>query len=264
MSFKVYVVISSSISFWIPCTIMIFTYYAIFREANRQEEQLAMRHGNALLMHRNSSSGGMQQYPPIHFEFRLFLFWLNIVRIIEGADHDRSGPGPNPYKGPEPDENEEGTQSGPNPRNNYGSLYTLLVTLFLMVSVDITAIKCQYQQPNNLHSLRYVITTLCGEEACPCPDAVVALLFWIGYFNSTLNPLIYAYFNRDFREAFKSTLECMFCTWWRDELSPLDLDRRRASLRYDTRTRNVEEEDAGRKLLSCCKGNVNDKPRDAL
>jgi hypothetical protein len=56
---------------------------------------------------------------------------------------------------------------------------------------------------------RYDITTLCG-DACYCPDVVVAVLFWIGYFNSALNPLIYAYFNRDFREAFKNTLQCAF------------------------------------------------------
>lgn len=37
---------------------MIFTYYAIFREANRQEKQLAARQGNAMLMHRHSSAGG--------------------------------------------------------------------------------------------------------------------------------------------------------------------------------------------------------------
>jgi octopamine receptor beta len=54
---KLYAVVSSSISFWIPCTIMLFTYYAIFREANRQEKQLAMRHGNAMLMHRHSNCG---------------------------------------------------------------------------------------------------------------------------------------------------------------------------------------------------------------
>lgn len=57
-----------------------------------------------------------------------------------------------------------------------------------------------------------MITTICG-DSCPCPDIVVAVLFWIGYFNSTLNPLIYAYFNRDFREAFKNTLECVFLCW---------------------------------------------------
>ncbi|XP_016907033.1 octopamine receptor beta-3R-like isoform X2 [Apis cerana] len=54
--------------------------------------------------------------------------------------------------------------------------------------------------------LWYLTTSLCG-EACYCPDTVVSVLFWIGYFNSALNPLIYAYFNRDFREAFKDTLK---------------------------------------------------------
>ncbi|XP_052562649.1 uncharacterized protein LOC120421100 isoform X4 [Culex pipiens pallens] len=57
--------------------------------------------------------------------------------------------------------------------------------------------------------LWYVITSLCGEDACPCPDVVITVLFWIGYFNSTLNPLIYAYFNRDFREAFRNTLQSL-------------------------------------------------------
>lgn len=82
-----YAVVSSSISFWIPCTIMVFTYYQIFKEANRQEKQvsiktfsdvspvlaykkndngcfdsfktfqLAARHGAAMLIHHRSSGG---------------------------------------------------------------------------------------------------------------------------------------------------------------------------------------------------------------
>lgn len=52
---------------------------------------------------------------------------------------------------------------------------------------------------------RYIITSLC--DTCECGDIVVAVVFWIGYFNSALNPLIYAYFNRDFRAAFRKTLE---------------------------------------------------------
>ncbi|XP_031618268.1 octopamine receptor beta-3R-like isoform X2 [Contarinia nasturtii] len=62
--------------------------------------------------------------------------------------------------------------------------------------------------------LWYVTTSLCGDD-CPCSDLLVTILFWIGYFNSMLNPLIYAYFNRDFRDAFRNTLECVFlnCCW---------------------------------------------------
>lgn len=57
----------------------------------------------------------------------------------------------------------------------------------------------------------YLSFSLCGEY-CYCPGIVIEVLFWIGYFNSTLNPLIYAYFNKDFREAFRNTLVCIFCT----------------------------------------------------
>ncbi|OAD54450.1 Octopamine receptor beta-1R [Eufriesea mexicana] len=53
--------------------------------------------------------------------------------------------------------------------------------------------------------LWYIITSLC--DSCESSDSVVAVVFWVGYFNSALNPLIYAYFNRDFRAAFRKTLE---------------------------------------------------------
>ncbi|XP_037947986.1 octopamine receptor beta-1R-like [Teleopsis dalmanni] len=53
--------------------------------------------------------------------------------------------------------------------------------------------------------LWYITSTLC--DTCTTPRIVVGILFWIGYFNSALNPIIYAYFNRDFRAAFKKTLK---------------------------------------------------------
>ncbi|XP_042877487.1 octopamine receptor beta-3R-like [Penaeus japonicus] len=56
----------------------------------------------------------------------------------------------------------------------------------------------------------YVSINICG-SACRCPHAVVTALFWIGYFNSTLNPFIYAYFRADFREAFHRTLKRLTC-----------------------------------------------------
>lgn len=73
---KLYSVVSSSISFWIPCTIMIFTYLAIFREANRQERQLALRQGTAMLMHRHSSGGGTNG------EYKCNKYYVNHITLV--------------------------------------------------------------------------------------------------------------------------------------------------------------------------------------
>ncbi len=59
--------------------------------------------------------------------------------------------------------------------------------------------------------LWYLITALSPPLRDNTPRILEAIFFWIGYFNSTLNPLIYAYFNRDFREAFKDTLLKILC-----------------------------------------------------
>ena len=38
------------------------------------------------------------------------------------------------------------------------------------------------------------------------PDVAFAVIFWLGYVNSALNPIIYTIFNRDFRHAFERLL----------------------------------------------------------
>lgn len=55
---------------------------------------------------------------------------------------------------------------------------------------------------------RYLITSLC--DSCESSKTVVGAVFWVGYFNSALNPLIYAYFNREFRAAFRKTIESCY------------------------------------------------------
>ncbi|XP_038621507.1 5-hydroxytryptamine receptor 1A [Tachyglossus aculeatus] len=49
------------------------------------------------------------------------------------------------------------------------------------------------------------------EPACPMPGSLGALINWLGYSNSLLNPIIYAYFNKDFQNAFKKIIRCKFC-----------------------------------------------------
>ncbi|KAK7137523.1 hypothetical protein R3I94_013240 [Phoxinus phoxinus] len=51
----------------------------------------------------------------------------------------------------------------------------------------------------------YSLQAICGERCVP-PDALFKLFFWIGYCNSSVNPIIYTIFNRDFRKSIKKII----------------------------------------------------------
>lgn len=79
--------------------------------------------------------------------------------------------------------------------------YRLIKTLGIVITVFILCWVFFF--------LRY---TLCGPSESICPDIIGKnlvledVLFWIGYFNSALNPFLYNFTNRDFRRAFKHLL----------------------------------------------------------
>ncbi|KAJ8347021.1 hypothetical protein SKAU_G00284220 [Synaphobranchus kaupii] len=47
--------------------------------------------------------------------------------------------------------------------------------------------------------------------SCHMPLWLWNVINWLGYSNSLLNPIIYAYFNKDFQSAFKKIIKCKFC-----------------------------------------------------
>lgn len=198
-----YALVSSSISFWLPCSVMLYMYYRIYQEASRQEKML----------HRHARPSCASQIP------------------FASTDVIPSGGSPKSSKDKKGSKSSSGNKLLEPPGVETGR--RLLVH---RTSTD--AQDCSPARERNLIKLKrehkaartlgiimgafitcwmpfflwYVITTLCGTDLCPVPDIVVSILFWIGYFNSMLNPAIYAYFNRDFREAFKRTLTCLFCS----------------------------------------------------
>lgn len=105
-------------------------------------------------------------------------------------------------------------------------------------------------KPNKkLSYSRYVISALCGNQTCYSPPWVVTLVFWVGYFNSALNPLIYAYFNREFRVAFKKTLQscCQMMSkllcwrWKKQQNAPISYSNASSEVpgNYITRDHNI-------------------------
>ncbi|KAM9817725.1 alpha-2C adrenergic receptor [Syngnathus typhle] len=56
----------------------------------------------------------------------------------------------------------------------------------------------------------YSLYGVCREK-CKIPETLFKFFFWIGYCNSSLNPVIYTIFNQDFRRAFQKIL----CKSWK-------------------------------------------------
>lgn len=207
-----YALVSSFISFWLPCSVMLYMYYRIYQEASRQEKML----------YRHARPSCASQIP---------FASTDVIPSSSGSPHGGKG-----RTGSGESTNGSRTGSGNSKLLEPPPMETGRRLLVHRSSTD--AHDCSPARERNLIKLKrehkaartlgiimgafitcwmpfflwYVITTLCGVDMCPVPGIVVSTLFWIGYFNSMLNPAIYAYFNRDFREAFKRTLACLFCS----------------------------------------------------
>ncbi|XP_046415679.1 octopamine receptor beta-3R-like isoform X1 [Neodiprion virginianus] len=182
---RAYAVISSSVSFWIPGIVMIVMYCKIYKEAIRQRKALSRASSNTVLnsvhLHRVSTS---RHHSRASHQL--------LLHPSDASDSRRPS-----YRTATELNAENGTtirQQTKSWRAEHKAARTLGIIMgaFLLCWLPFF--------------LWYLTTSLCG-DACYCPDALVSVLFWIGYFNSALNPVIYAYFNRDFREAFKDTLK---------------------------------------------------------
>lgn len=202
-----YALVSSFISFWLPCSVMVYMYYRIYQEASRQEKML----------HRHARPSCASQIPFASSDV-IPPSGPKSRQGSSGSTGGNKGLSAN-TKLLEPPPMESGRRllvhrsstdaqdSSPARERNLIKLkreHKAARTLGIIMGAFITCWMPFF--------LWYVISTLCGDDLCPVPGIVVSILFWIGYFNSMLNPAIYAYFNRDFREAFKRTLTCLFCS----------------------------------------------------
>ncbi|XP_076265292.1 octopamine receptor beta-2R-like [Rhynchophorus ferrugineus] len=211
-----YAIISSSVSFWIPGVVMVTMYCRIYKEAIRQRKALSRTSSNIILnsIHQHRTSYRERYSDRYSEQFLHPDAETTTVGQINGGRRSTS------------------TGSA----LSYGTTITEFNTAMnsrdsskaaTELNINGTTIRQQSKSWRAEHKaartlgiimgvfilcwlpffLWYVATTLCGDE-CPTPDWLIGMLFWVGYFNSALNPLIYAYFNRDFREAFKDTLLC--------------------------------------------------------
>ncbi|XP_071644880.1 octopamine receptor beta-1R isoform X2 [Temnothorax longispinosus] len=183
-----YAVISSCVSFWIPGVVMIIMYCKIYKEAIKQRAALSRASSSTVLnnVHVRRSSSGSRHHSRTSHQL--------LLHPSDASDYGR----PPSYRASAAELNVENGTSIRQQTKSWRAEHKAARTLGIIMGAFLLCWLPFF--------LWYLTTSLCG-EACYTPDTVVSVLFWIGYFNSALNPLIYAYFNRDFRDAFKDTLK---------------------------------------------------------
>ncbi|KAF6028964.1 dop-1 [Bugula neritina] len=131
-----YAVISSSISFFLPCLVMVAIYIKMYNLARRHAESIKKT----------------QAY------------------VVQNGSKSKA--------------------------NENKALFTLgmIMGLFLLCWIPFFTVN--------------IVIAFC--EKC-VPKTVFTAFSWLGYFNSTMNPIIYSKFNADFRDAFRIILFCERC-----------------------------------------------------
>ena len=200
-----YGVVSSAISFWIPAIIMLLAYFKLYREASRQERiisEMTVQRSPAKnktkpkkKSKRTPSSASAAAANASRDEIDLEGVHSSMVASGSGVGYGYGGSGggsrfPRHHRPSERDRRVA--------RREHKAAKTLgvIVGAFLLCWLPFF--------------LWYLATTMC-DYACYTPPAVSSALFWIGYANSALNPAIYAFFNRDFRDAFRRMLGGCCC-----------------------------------------------------
>ena len=240
---RVYAVISSFISFWIPTFVMLFTYQKIYREARRQTKNIekatfktsSSPYVPLSKLDLSKSINSLNQKSDILFQCDSLLQVNEKTKKYETEVKQKTKPStssvnfnsknylsPNCFS-----KSSDNSSLQRSPNSHKKSFSNLLLTFQKSTGESKTSF---YQQESNKKMksehkaaktlgvimgvflgcwlpffIWYLTDSIC-QELYQTPRVVITALFWVGYCNSALNPIIYACLNKNFRRAFKQQL----------------------------------------------------------
>ncbi|XP_067930511.1 octopamine receptor beta-2R-like [Watersipora subatra] len=203
---QTYAFISSSISFWIPCTVMVVLYQRILSTALRQERQIRALRKPPLP---GPSSEDDSELPMLNGlkenagEVLVTPGWSEDGQTSsEEADYNDNlnSQLPNEDAGNKNDRSPYIIKKDVKQMRKLRKEHRAAKTLGIIMGCFIACMGPLF--------LWYTITFgfcngTCSIEAGDKSEWVITVVFWTGYFNSCMNPIIYAFFNREFQVAYK-------------------------------------------------------------
>lgn len=165
-----YALISSCVSFWMPCITLCSLYRRVYHEANRQEGKL-LKH----IPHRpevpTTSHTNQNPWAARNERFR------RLYSIIADVDSNK------PFH----------LKVYATRERRAAKILGLVLGCFILCWLPFFT--------------WYTTINICGQKHCYTPEMLIDFLFWCGYVNSLANPLIYSYCNKEFRKAFSHLLQ---------------------------------------------------------
>lgn len=210
-----YAFVSSSVSFWIPSTVMVVLYQRILSTARKQERHIKslmrppLPHSDDLSEPMLNSNSSATQ--PIMTKESSSENWSEEAQTPEGLEsidyndnlhlNQRQNGNENITLAPIQNGNKLSVQKDVKQMKKMRKEHRAAKTLGIIMGCFLACMSPIF--------IWYTITFGICPEKCSLEGPrkkyqwIVTLVFWIGYFNSCMNPIIYGFFNRDFKIAFK-------------------------------------------------------------
>ncbi|XP_041042663.1 alpha-2C adrenergic receptor [Carcharodon carcharias] len=210
-----YILLSCIGSFFAPCLIMILVYIRIYQVAKSRTRSMSVKRngpdgssqteeapsrGTSIRDNGDRENGHCAASPGGH---KLDELELEESSTSEGKGRRKEGAGRLPSRMPQRKEEEgkkDSKRRGSRISKSKASQAREKRFTFVLAVVMGVFVVCWFP-----FFFSYSLYGIC-REVCEIPEPLFKFFFWIGYCNSSLNPVIYTIFNQDFRRAFHKVL----------------------------------------------------------